>query len=399
VAVAGIHFHSAQRDWNQPGFTPGGGASGINVVAGGTPPAIIVDGLLIEDCRFEFLGQGIAMVGPSFESIRNVTINRNSFVDIYIANGHTNGIYASNVRGLMVKENFVDGIQRTAIAAGVPDIHDTSLSHSFYIQSDSRDVVLRNNVIANAFDGGMMRPGGIYRNNVVIGGTIGSHHGHMFSESAPINTSGVIPWVVGNAFFHPSLTGIQLGNVSFGLAEKNMLLSGATTGGVAFALIGQTPFGQVGVNNLTLRDNYALGMTGLTSYGPAISNVTVEANQFRSPALIVNHFEYEAGDYHYAGNAYRSEAPANQWFRAVNTNYNLSSWSSFVGESAPMTASAVDPATAPDIASYFASMGGSGGEAGFLAAARQQSRDNWDDRYLAGSILWYLRQALGLPPL
>ena len=131
-----------------------------------------------------------------------------------------------------------------------------------------------------------MRPGGIYRNNLVIGGTIGSHHGYMFSASAPIITGGVIPWVIGNVFLRPSQFGIQMGNVSFGLAEKNVILSGPTTGSLGFNLIGrtdQTVPAQAGLNNLTLRDNYVLGMAGLNSAGPVISNVTVEGNQFRSP--------------------------------------------------------------------------------------------------------------------
>jgi hypothetical protein len=150
----------------------------------------------------------------------------------------------------------------------------------------------------------------------------------------------------------------------------------------------------VGVHNLTLRGNFILGMEGLNSAGPAISNVTIENNQFRSPGRIINHNDYESGDFRYANNAYRSEGAANQWFRVNNTNYSLSAWTTFAGESTPATASFVDPATAPNVATY-----GTRSESDFLAAARQQSRENWDDRYGAARVIQYLRQQLGLPPL
>lgn len=406
VAVVGIHFLAAQRNWAAPGFTPpSGGSAGIQVAAGGTPPPVIVEDLLIEDCRFEFLGQGVAIVGPAsstFDSIRNVRINRNVFVDIYYRNGHTNAVFASNVTGLVITDNVIDGVQRTAIAAGVPNVDDSSLSHSFYIQSDSRDIVIRNNIVANSFDGGMMRPGGTYSGNVVTNVAIGSHQGYMFSASAPIITEGVISSVSGNAFLRTSLYGIQMGNIRSALVRDNAILSGTTTGGLAFNLIGRindTVPPQAGLRDVTLRGNFILGMEGLSSGGPVISNVTIENNQFRAPGRIINHDDYETADFRYASNSYRSEGAANQWFRVGNTNYDLSGWTTFIGEPRAATASSMNPVTAPDVASYHRSIGGTGGQAEFLAVARRQSRQSWDDRYTAAPVIQYLRQQLGLPPL
>jgi hypothetical protein len=41
-------------------------------------------------------------------------------------------------------------------------------------------------------------------------------------------------------YLRPSQFGIQMGNVTFGLAEKNLILSGPATGSLGFNLIGQT---------------------------------------------------------------------------------------------------------------------------------------------------------------
>jgi hypothetical protein len=93
------------------------------------------------------------------------------------------------------------------------------------VQSDSRDVVLEQNIIANAFDGGMMRPGGRYTGNVVLQTGIGTHHGYMFSVSAPIITEGVESTIADNAFLGPFQYGIQIGNLRQGSAAGNIMLS------------------------------------------------------------------------------------------------------------------------------------------------------------------------------
>ncbi|HWW60177.1 MAG TPA: hypothetical protein VN181_02310, partial [Thermoanaerobaculia bacterium] len=186
VAVSGIHFRASRRDWNSPSYvadTPETvGRPAIFVGAGPNAAAVIVEDLLIEDCKIEFQGGGVSLVGPTFDSIRNVRLNRNVFSDIYVLNAYTTALYASNVTGLTLTENLIDGVMRTAIAAGVVDpIYDTAFSHSVYVQSDTRNAVMQQNIIANAFDGGMMRPGGLYSGNLVLQTGIGTHHGYMFS--------------------------------------------------------------------------------------------------------------------------------------------------------------------------------------------------------------------------
>jgi hypothetical protein len=402
VAVSGIHFRAAQRDFHQPGFTAVNGRPGIFVAAGGVTAPQIVDDLLIEDCKFEYLGGGVSLVGPQFDSIRNVRINRNVFADIYALNGHTNGIYASNVTGLTIEENLIDGVQRTAIAAGVPNVPDTALSHAVYVQSDTRTVSMQGNIMTNAFDGGMLRPGGVYAKNLVLGASIGVHYGYMFNVSAPIISEGVEASIGTNAFLRAAAYGIQMGNIRQGFVGNNLFLSGPTPGGLAFNLIGRTDQdttpGQIGLHNVTLFGNFVLGMDGISSAGPVFSNVTVSQNQFRGPSRIVNHMDYEAGDFHYSGNAYRSDAAPAQWFRAGTTNYDLPAWMTFIGEPNATTAAAQSPAGAPTVATYHAFIGGAASEAAFLAAAREQSRATWDNRYMAAPVIIYLRQQLSLLP-
>jgi hypothetical protein len=115
VAVTGIHFRAGIRDWNSSNFQHVQGRPAIFMAAGSNPAYPIVDGVLIEDCRIEFTTGGVSMVGAQLGSIRNIRLNRNVLTDIYaVDHAHTNGVYASNVTGLTLTENLIDGVQRTA---------------------------------------------------------------------------------------------------------------------------------------------------------------------------------------------------------------------------------------------------------------------------------------------
>ncbi|HWW61063.1 MAG TPA: hypothetical protein VN181_06840, partial [Thermoanaerobaculia bacterium] len=141
-----------------------------------------------------------------------------------------------------------------------------------------------------------------------------------------------------------------------------------------------------------------LGTESLDAMGPEFNNVTVSQNQFRSPARIINHYDYQPNDFHYGSNSYRSNSTAaNQWFRVQTTNYDFAGFTAFMGETGASIAAPVNPVDVPSVGSYNASIGGAASEAAFLAAARQQSRQSWDVRYMAAPVITFLRTGLGLP--
>jgi hypothetical protein len=399
VAISGVSFVATRRDFNRPDYdisrvSPTG--LGIRIVGVETTAAEIVEDLLIEDCSFVFLGQGIVLEGPYLDSVRNVRLRRNVIADTYSTHGHTNGVYVSNVRGLSMEENIVDGVQR---APGMDPAQSASaLSHAVYVQSTARDITLRNNIFARAFDGGMMRPGGIYEGNLVVDVLLGNHQGFMWSESAPIILEGVDAQVRGNAFLKlGSGQGINVGNIRSGVISNNLLLSGARTGGNGIWLLGLTPFGQIGVHDLLIEANYVLGLQGLTSFGNAVSSVSVRDNLFRSSNTnVATLFDYPSGGIAFSNNTYLSQRPPRQWFSINGTSYSLAGWSAAVGEPSGPPASFVDPASAPDVESYHASIGGPATLDSFLKQARGQSRARWRDEYTAAAVIAYLRSQLGL---
>jgi hypothetical protein len=403
LAIVGLHFYSGRRDFRRRGFdistVPNQGVA-IRLVGVQTTAPQIVQDLLVEDCKFEYLPQGMVIEGPYADSIEDVRLRRNIFVDIYATNGDTNGAYVSNVRGFLMEENVVDGIQR---APGLDPVRrNSALAHAVYIQSTSRDITLRHNVFARAYDGGMMRPGGVYEGNLVMDVTLGTHQGYMFSASSIVLTDGIETRVAGNAFMKTGANGgINAGNLRTGEIRDNVILSGPTTGGDAIWLIGLTSLGQVGVHDLLIQDNFVLGKRGLYAYGPSISGVTVRGNQLRADnSDAVNLNDYEPGDFFFADNAYLSQRWVMQWFW-INwtTAYSVAGWSAFMNEAGATTASFIDPATAPDIEAYQASIGDVPTMDGFLTKARARSRSIWCEHYTAAAVIAYLRQELGLGPL
>ena len=137
-----------------------------------------------------------------------------------------------------MEENLIDGIQR---APGLdPALTASAMSHSVYVQSTSRDVTLRHNIFARAFDGAMMRPGGVYEGNLVMDVTLGNHQGYMYSASSAIITDGITAQVAGNAFLKVrSNQGINVGNLRQG--NLNEILNDEPIRRLRTDLLGGTP--------------------------------------------------------------------------------------------------------------------------------------------------------------
>jgi hypothetical protein len=159
--------------------------------------------------------------------------------------------------------------------------------------------------------------------------------------------------VAGNAFLKVGANNaINAGNLRQAVIEDNVILSGPTTGGSGIWLIGMTYLDQVGVHDLVVEDNYVLGLRG------------------------------------------------NAWFRIDGfPRYGLAGWTAFSGEAGATEASFVDPAAAPDIESYQASIGHEPTMGAFLDKARRQWQRHWGEEYTAAAVISYLRAELGLAPL
>jgi hypothetical protein len=78
LAITGVHFRSAQRDFTRRPLgiatTPVAGGLGIRIVGVQTTAPQILDDLLIEGCKFEFLEQPLVLEGPYADSVQDVRV-------------------------------------------------------------------------------------------------------------------------------------------------------------------------------------------------------------------------------------------------------------------------------------------------------------------------------------
>jgi hypothetical protein len=158
LAIVGLHFHA-------DGYTGGGNCIGGQFLQ----PASHV---LIEDCKFEGYSGNLVFQGYGGRH-SDFRLRRSVIVDAYAIHsvgGHSQGLYAYAVDGLLIEENVFDhnGWNEKVAGAGA-DI----FSHNLYIDNDNTAVVVRGNVIANASSHGMqLRPGGTVVDNLFVRNSI-----------------------------------------------------------------------------------------------------------------------------------------------------------------------------------------------------------------------------------
>ncbi|MEL7240524.1 MAG: right-handed parallel beta-helix repeat-containing protein, partial [Planctomycetota bacterium] len=156
------HVRLENIEFSKPLDRHGGGAgvSVLNPMTGLTLDGIVVSGFSV----------GVQIQGRSGEPVRDVVVRdsiiEHSFVDKAVASGHSSGFYTSKVEKVLIEGNVFD---HNGWNENLPGAAPTKFNHNLYIQSDTRDVVARDNIITRASAAGLqMRPGGVVEGNVFI---------------------------------------------------------------------------------------------------------------------------------------------------------------------------------------------------------------------------------------
>ncbi|MEM9252023.1 MAG: right-handed parallel beta-helix repeat-containing protein [Planctomycetota bacterium] len=184
----------------------GGGAaiSVLNPMTGLTLDGVVTTGFSV----------GVQLQGRENEHIKDVVV-RNSivehaFVDKNVASGHSSGFYTSNVEGLLIEDSVFD---HNGWNADIDGAGPTKFNHNLYIQSDTEDVVFRNNIVTRASAAGLqMRPGGVVEGNVFV-----ANSDAFYLSSGQEDADGR---AIGNVVLHGSDKDIQ-GAISWGIDMKN----------------------------------------------------------------------------------------------------------------------------------------------------------------------------------
>lgn len=155
VAFVGLHFYDTLKDPDHPDYV-GYPTANVNVAmlgsgAWSSPGDQIMDSILFEDCRFQFMQLSIQSTTTGIPAATNIEIRRCGFGPSYSVNsGHIQCLFISNVEGLLVEDTmaYFGGwydhpqldIDDPGNAYHEPDI----FVRNFYISGSSPGTIMRN---------------------------------------------------------------------------------------------------------------------------------------------------------------------------------------------------------------------------------------------------------------
>ncbi|MEO0602539.1 MAG: hypothetical protein AAF211_13940, partial [Myxococcota bacterium] len=259
VAIMGIEM-------SKPLDAYGGGA-GVSIL---NP----VSNIHIEDVRVSGFGANLVFQGRETDKMDNVVIRRsvvdNSFVDLVAEDGHSSGMYASHVKGLLIEESVFDhNGWSEQVGGGYP----TKFNHNVYIQSDSEDVVVTDSIIGRGSAAGVqVRPGGTVSGSVFVGNNDAFYLSSGQEDATGLALNNVVTEGSDKQIFGARSWGIDLFNNEGYAAVGNIVANGPSTAGAAL----------VGTDGAILADNivYNWGNSpdeGLTATNPIDPDRTISS--------------------------------------------------------------------------------------------------------------------------
>lgn len=363
--------------------------------------------VLIEDCMFEGYGVNLVFQGVGGRH-SDFKLRRSVIVDAYAVHalaGHSQGLYANAVDGLLIEENVFDhnGWSESVAGAGA-DI----FSHNLYIDNDNTAVQVRGNLIADASSHGMqLRSGGSVVNNLFVRNSIALSVGGGNNPS-PL---GVEASVRGNVILdgkdidaaNPRGWGMWFGNIASGLVTLNVIANNSlgsqpnvmTLDG---QFVGDSGPG-IGVHELTLVNNTMYNWGGgvlVMGDSTEITDIALLDNDLQESSWPSTLLQYPVGSstasFQSSGNRFFAElVPITAWTEVDSVPHPIDYWFSLVGDgtSAVEQVAYADPQRS--LASYNDTLGGPASFDAFMAEARLQSKAYWRWDYTATMANRYLR--------
>jgi hypothetical protein len=151
VAVMGINFYANKRNPDSPyfvGFDTAANVTGFYIYTNANnADSDVNNGILIEDCKFNFYGNNIVSSANHIESY-DIVIRRSQILNNYGTGGHSQGL-SSGHSSIFLEENIFDhnGWYKQADGNGYAEGQATIFNHNSYLSS-SFNTIFRNNVFS-----------------------------------------------------------------------------------------------------------------------------------------------------------------------------------------------------------------------------------------------------------
>lgn len=387
VAIVGLKF-IADRD-------PGSSHRGLRWQSVG-------EGLLVEDCHFEGFFNNISIEGI-VEGFENARIRRNVIIDAWSTDGHAQGIFAKDVTGLLIEENIID---RNGWNDDIPGADPSTFKQNVYLQVGVTGVEFIGNITSRSSAAGVqMRSGGIAEDNLIYANPMGIRFGYRTLDWPQEGATGAIRRnvVLGGplAYEAPEMFAIwtersrnvQVNSNVIAHASPNTIPTGFSLGGGAENVWFQ--FNTV-YNWSSNGAGQALKFT-VDTVGQEAGTVTVADNRWYMPGAqrIMN--VRTLGMIAFWNNDFIGLDPEAEAFAMDGRAGRLNEWI----ETPNVTQDEIEPIELVEAGRNlgdYARLLGFTDEVAFLNAARQLSKDDWDDRLTGLAASEWIRAGYEVQP-
>lgn len=356
--------------------------------------------VLIEGCYLAGYQVNLVSHETGTGHITGLKLRRNVIVDStsYHA-GHSGGIFLGSQHGLLLEENVFDRNGRQG--------EQTIFRHGSYFHDfgSQPGTVIGNLFARNCATGMQVRPGGMVTNNTSLQNAIG------------------FTWGGNGTFgFNVAIDGRDINSIDRRGIAFSLAASGTVEYNVAAYQVSGTDaivaFNFEGFNSGTVRHNVVWdwgtpsnhGWESAMQWDGGSGTVTVTGNRLTQPTvgMLSRHESRGIGGFAYTANTYYTSTPSGgvggylPFSVSSGNGRDWNGWRSVVGGgevgSTYLTAAPNDPNAR--VSDYLASIGvapGSDAIGTFMTLARQQSKQNWDERLTAHVFNAWVRTRFGMP--
>ncbi len=373
VAIIGLHLWANDRDPDGK-FKTNKGGPGVKWMSGGS-------NLLIEDTVVESYTDNVLV--QSKQGFSHFTMRRSQVIDAYAVGRHSQGMFLKNISHVTLEENLFD---HNGWNEKVKGAHATIFNHNIYVQTDTKNLTVRNNVISRAASHGLQaRPGGVVSGNLFVSNPIGMSFGLVRGGSVKkgmVPDSGVSGQVTDNVFLHGNDidgrldrgTGLEIANLNNAKISGNLFAHEASAGlgSKAISIDGELAGG---MRNTTISNNTIYNwLGGLRVQGDAkrFKNVTFSNNtlqNFDADRPVIRFDAALGGAFKLNNNTYHTPRQ-DKAFRIGGSEMSFDDWTSRSNDrnSGVTLVKMADPKR--DVAAYHGTMKKAKSTAAFLNGVR-----------------------------
>lgn len=403
IAVSGLTFYAHTRDpKNTAEYVDTSGTYGLNISTYGNNSNII-ESIFLEGCKWLFPNNNNIAAG-SGSVTKNITVRRCVFLTSYPTTGHAQGLYATEIDGIKLEENIFDHNGWYSVSGSGGIGAGTIYNHNTYF-SATKNVSFKDNIFmrgSNIHNKFTSKKGDSHdiniENNLYIGGHIGISMGVNYT-SVPLRFQNIS--IKNNVFTNLGMNNITGQGIAWGIQAAGWR-EGTISGNLIMNQIGELESGGsiafdiwngtncIIANNIVYRleDNSSviLQSTGETS------SYTFERNIIQNPyssSKIINTYNNFSNKIFTDNKYYDSKIAIGGFY------YDGSEKSFTIWKKVSKDTSTIEQITFPDdtrsIETYMEHIGEASTIDAFISKCRAQSRDNWDDRFMAKNVTAWIR--------